>query len=149
VISFIFTPIFLAAWSIAATIAALAWSFQQRRITVRSHRWLALTALPGLLLLVTFFSLAVHMHSRLGGWPDFYGTDGLPLELVTHSSVSEWVFSIVLLLALCMPLVLALFAIVPQLRTGMIYPASCAATSWLCLFMTALAPAGFQRWWWD
>jgi hypothetical protein len=134
---------------ITVAAAALAWSISPKQGAGRSRGWFALTALPGLLAVSAFYSLAIRMHSRLGGWPDFYGTERLPRELVAHADVSQWVFSVVLLAAVGMPLVLALFAVVPRLRSSMVYPAFCGVACWLCLFLTALAPAGFQQWWWD
>ena len=104
---------------------------------------------PGLLLLLAFYSLAFRMHSSLGGWPDFYGNEKLPQDLVAHAEVAQWVFTIVLLLAVSMPLLLAVYAMLPRLRGSMVYPAWCGIASWLCLLSTLLAPAGFLNWWWD
>lgn len=145
----IFQPIVLAALSVASIAGAMAWSLIQRQGPERSRRWLALLTLPGLLALVSFYSLAVHMHIRLSGWPERIGTDGFPPDLITHRDISDGFFGIALLLALVMPAVLALFALVPQVRSRVIYPAFCGTACWLCLSLTALAPAGFLRWWWD
>ena len=145
----IFSPVVLYTWSIVMIVAALVWSFAQGQGSERSRGWLALTTLPGLLVLLAFYSLAIHMHSRLGGWPDFYGTAQLPPELVTHANIAGWVFSFVVLLVLGVPLALALCALVPRLRCGMIYPAFGGAACWLGLLLCGLAPAGFQNWWWD
>ncbi len=141
-------PITLAALSVAVTAAAVVWSIQRGQV-VRSAGALALTTLPGLLVLAAFYSLAIHMHVRLQGWPDFYGSDGLPQQLVAHADATHWVVFTGVLAALGMPMVLALFAAVPQLRAKMIYPALSGAACWTGLLLTALAPAGFQRWWWD
>ncbi|HIK59309.1 MAG: hypothetical protein ABGY71_05285 [bacterium] len=145
----IYQPIVLASLSVTLIAMALVWSMRQKKGSERSRWWFAFTTLPGLLSLLTFYSLAIHMYFALGGWPDFYGTEGLTPELVTHADISRWLFSNALLLGLGMPVVLAFFAVVPRLRSNMIYPAFCGAICWLCLLMTALAPAGFQQWWWD
>jgi hypothetical protein len=145
----IFQPIVLAALSVASIAGAMAWSLIQRQGPERSRRWLALLTLPGLLALVSFYSLAVHMHIRLSGWPERIGTDGFPPDLITHDGISTGLFSVALVLALCMPAVLVLHALVPRLRSNMIYPAFCGTACWLCLALTALAPAGFLKWWWD
>jgi hypothetical protein len=134
--------------SIASTFAALMWSFRVRAESFGS-RWLGLTALPGLLALASFFSFAVHMHSSLGGWPDFCGTYKLPRDLFVHYQISGWLFSSLLVSLVCMPLVLALFAAVPHLRPRMIYPACFSVMNWLCFFTMLLAPVGFLDWWWD
>ena len=145
----IFQPIVLAALSVASIALAMAWSLIQGQGSGRSRRWLALLTLPGLLALVSFYSLAVHMHIRLSGWPERIGTDGFPPDLFTHHDISNGFFGIASLLVLGMPAVLALFALVPRLRSNMIYPAFCGTACWLCLALTALAPAGFLQWWWD
>ncbi|MDE0904370.1 MAG: hypothetical protein OSB42_07040 [Planctomycetota bacterium] len=145
----IFQPIVLAALSIVSIAVAMAWSYIQGQGSGRSRRWLALLTLPGLLALVSFYSLAVHMHVRLSGWPERIGTDGFPPDLITHQGISNGFFVIALVLALVIPTVLALLALVPQLRSNMIYPAFCGTACWLCLALTALAPAGFLQWWWD
>ena len=142
-------PIFLAALSVLVTVAALGWAISKGQGSSLSRGWLVFAALPGLIALLGFYSLAFHMHSSLGAWPDFYGTEGLPQALVTHHNLSSWAFTVALLIALGMPLVLALCALVPRLRSHMIYPSFCGAACWLCLFLTALSPAGFQNWWWD
>ncbi len=145
----VFQPIVLPALSVTLIAAALVWSVMQGQGSGRSRRWFVVTTLPGLLPLMSFYSLAVHMYIRLGGWPDFYGTHKLPSDLVTHYKISEGLFTIGVLIAIGMPVLLALYALVPRLRSGMIYPAFCGAACWLSLFLTALAPEGFQRWWWD
>lgn len=142
-------PIVLVASSVAVIAAGLAWSIRSGQSFERSGGRFGFLALPGLLEVAAFYSLAIHMHSRLGGWPDFIGTEQLPSELATHAEISGWVFAIVLVVALGMPLVMALYAMVPRLRSHMIDPAFCGAACWSCLFLTALAPAGFQQWWWD
>lgn len=142
-------PMFMVSMLITLGAAVIALASSTRQGAARIGRWLALSAVPGLLVLAAFYSLAIHMHWRLGGWPDFIGTNQLPRELAVHAVASYWVFSGVLLLALGMPLVLALYALVPRLRTRMVHPAFCGVTCWLSLFLTALAPAGFQQWWWD
>lgn len=142
-------PLFLAAFSIATTVAALAWSIRPGPGPRRPGRLLGLTAVPGLLALAAFYSLAMHMHAGLGGWPDFYGTENLSPELAAHARISYALFGGTLVLALAMPLVLALFALVPRLRTGLLYPALCGAACWAGLLLTLCAPAGFLQWWWD
>ena len=131
------------------TVAALTWSMRQGDGAPRPRGLFFLAALPGLLAILTFSSLAIHMHFSLGGWPDFYGTEGVSQALITHAELAYMMFTIAILAGFSMPLVAALFALVPRLRSSAVYPSFCGVVCWLCLFMTALAPAGFQRWWWD
>ncbi len=142
-------PFILTALSRTSAAAALVWSLGQGQLAARSTRWLSFAAVPGLVAIAAFYALAIHMHSSLGGWPDFYGTAQLPPDLAAHAEVTSQVFMAVVLLAFGMPLLLAFCALVPRLRAHMVYPAFCGVACWGCLFLTALAPAGFQRWWWD
>ncbi|MGY8660650.1 MAG: hypothetical protein ACKVKH_18740, partial [Verrucomicrobiales bacterium] len=57
---------------------------------------------------------AARMNSQLGGWPGFYGDDGLSQQVIVHAKVAQWLFTVVLLAALAMPLLIGLFALVPQ-----------------------------------
>lgn len=145
----LFNPLVLVFLSMVVTAAVVFWAIGRGQGAEHSRWWFGCAALPGLLVLAAFYSLAIHMHTRLGGWPDFYGTDRLPGGLLPHVQFAYWMFTAGLLLALCMPAVLAVFALAPRLRSGMIYPASCGLACWLGLLLTALAPTGFLQWWWD
>src|SRR5689334_18295539 len=52
-----------------------------------STRGMAIAALPTLLMLLLFYSLAFHMHRALHGWPTSIGERGFPEPLVTHCSI--------------------------------------------------------------
>ena len=58
--------------------------------------WVGVTvaASPALLMVALFYSLALHMHKSLGGWPTSIGFDGFPAPLVTHASVTTGYFAI-------------------------------------------------------
>jgi hypothetical protein len=142
-------PLFLAALSVLMTTVALAYSFRQGQGSLLSRKGLILTAAPGVLALVAFYSLALHMHSQLGGWPDSIGYEGLPQQVTVHAGVAQWFFMIALLAALVMPLVMGVFSLAPKLRAKLVYPAFCGTACWLCLFLTTFAPTGFLNWWWD
>ena len=141
----------LVLWALLAivTAASLAWSVGQRQGLSRSRWWFVLMASPGLIMSAAYYSLALHMRWRMGGWPDFYGTALLPDELLWHVELAYMTFSGAILLVLGVPLLLLVFALVPRLRSHLVYPASCGVVCWCCLFLTALAPSGFQQWWWD
>jgi hypothetical protein len=49
---------------------------------------------------------AARMNSQLGGWPGFYGDDGLSQQVIVHANVAQWLFTVVLLAALAMPLLI-------------------------------------------
>lgn len=115
----------------------------------RSRPWIWLVALPGVVSTAAFYSLALHMYQRLGEWPRSMGTHMLPPELVTHFEIAGGAFTFAAILAMVLPLVLMVFALVPRLRAQIAYPALCGITVWAGLLSTFLAPSGFLSWWWD
>lgn len=147
--STIVSPLSLAVISVAITAIALVSSIKQRDSSKLTRKWVVLFSSPGLMMMVAFYSFAARMHSALNGWPDFYGTEQLPSGLLFHDDVAAWMFTMTLLIALCIPLALALFYVTPRLRPHLIYPAFLGSVCWLCIFMTQLAPTGFLNWWWD
>ena len=57
-----------------------------------SRTRITIAALPGLVMLALFYSLALHMHQSLGGWPTSIGERGFPPALVVHSAITVNVF---------------------------------------------------------
>ena len=86
--SFNLSPIVWVLLAFILTVAAFTWSMRQGGSAPRPRGLFFLAALPGLLAILTFSSLALHMHSSLGGWPDFYGTKGLSQALITHAELA-------------------------------------------------------------
>ena len=135
--------------SLVSTGLALAWALAQGQKTALSRRKFSLLALPGVLMLLAFYSLAIHMHMDLGQWPQSIGTRGLSPALIGHAEVAYWFFGTILLVGLALPLLLVVHALVPKLRRHTIYSATFGVTTWICLALTFLAPSGFLYWWWD
>src|SRR4051794_11778952 len=65
-----------------------------------SKAGISLSALPSLLLLGLYYSLALHMHQSLGTWPTSIGERGFPPLLVTHANFVEYYFEILLILTI-------------------------------------------------
>ena len=114
-------------------------------------RAIALVALlPGLAMLGLFYSLAVHMHQSLGGWPTSLGERGFPSSLVAHADMAMGYFSILLLVSIfAWPVALLLCAVVQRWRGGIFYLGVYALSRLLCFGAMLLAPAQFLNWWWD
>src|SRR6267142_2252358 len=55
------------------------------------------SALPSLLMLGLFYSLAIHMRRSFGAWPASIGERGFPPSLVTHAGVTVDLFVALLL----------------------------------------------------
>lgn len=96
-----------------------------------------------------FFTLALHMHRSLGGWPETIGNRGFPEGLLQHESAAFTAFGILLVGLLLSPLALLLCAAAPRLRGGLSPIATYAAASIAALLLTNLAPDPFLYWWWD
>ena len=96
-----------------------------------------------------FFTLALHMHRSLGGWPETIGNRGFPEGLLQHESAAFTAFGILLVGLLLSPLALLVCAAAPRLRGGLSPIATYATASIAALLLTNLAPDPFLYWWWD
>lgn len=124
-----------------------------KKSSSQSHRPLApllFTMSPAALMLCLFYSLAIHMHVALGGWPQSIGEAGFPPALLIHSTIAEFSFAALLGSAfLLLPIGLLVCALVQRLRRFLIYLSLFGGSSLLCLFGMAFAPAEFLNWWMD
>ena len=108
------------------------------------------SALPNLILLVLFYSLAIHMWQALGGWPHSIGEAGFPPLLVSHAHVTENVFYALFLLTLfAAPIAIFLCLIVRRWRFLVPYFGLHALLFFACWGLMQLAPKPFLDWWWD
>jgi hypothetical protein len=120
------------------------------RPSAPSHAITWVAALPALAMLGLFYSLAVHMHQSLGGWPTSIGERGFPSSLVTHAGIATGYFSILLLVSLfAWPVALLLCAFVRRWRRGIFYLGVYALSCFVCFGAMLLAPPQFLYWWWD
>ena len=115
-----------------------------------SKKALLLSTLPGLILLVLFYSLAGHMFWSLGQWPESIGEDGFPRPLAIHASLSTGYFRLLYLLTVYASpgMLLFLLASKPWRKLSL-----CLVTH-IITFGIAYAgmlpaPAQFLTWWWD
>ena len=116
-----------------------------------SKVWLVVVAaLHPTVFLGLFFSLAMHMHRSLGGWPPHLGTHGFPDALKTHFYFASQAFSTLLLgTFIALPIGLAICGLIPRLRVGLRPLGYYALTSGIAMAAMILAPSPFLRWWWD
>jgi len=116
----------------------------------RSRSAVAAAAFHPLLVVGLFYSLAVHMHRRLGGWPERIGDAGFPDDLVVHANIAQGAFGALLLGGLLvLPLALVFCACVPGLRWSLRYLGIYGFLSVAAVGITQLAPTPFLNWWWD
>ena len=106
--------------------------------------------LPNLLMLGVFYSLVIHMHWRLGAWPQSIGDRGFPAVLSTHGRLA-WDYCSLLLLAsmVVVPLGILVCLLVARWRPLVRYFALYALLYLVCWGLMLLAPASFLNWWWD
>lgn len=144
-------PLFLMVTVLAGVLGLAALVAGYRLRTAAPSRVMTLVSvLPALLVLALFYSLAIHMHRSLGGWPDSIGMRGFPSGLVTHADVAVGSFGILLLACLtAWPVALLLSASIRPLRGAVFYLGAFAVSCLACFAAMALAPAPFLYWWWD
>jgi hypothetical protein len=113
-------------------------------------RYLLIAAVPSILSLALYVTLAMHMHLVLGGWPESIGYAGLPNALVAHSNIQITFFTLLLLLALTVcPLGALICAFIEKARFLSIYLISASLIFILSFALMQLAPPEFLYWWWD
>jgi hypothetical protein len=116
----------------------------------QSRAGVVVAGLPGLVMLVLFYSLAAHMYQALEGWPSSIGTHGFPAALNVHASAATTYFAIVFLVSISIwPLAFFACALVPRWRSGLYYLGVYALACFACFGAMLLAPAEFLYWWWD
>ncbi len=105
---------------------------------------------PGLLFLLLYFSLAVHMHKSLGKWPERIGNHGFSSTLNAHDAVVSHYFSWFIIFAiLAWPVLVASFAIIARLNRYLPQVMALGLSFWLFVPLMFLAPSDFLNWWWD
>ena len=111
---------------------------------------IAAAAFHPLASLCLFYSLAIHMHRRLGGWPRVIGDQDFPRGLVMHADLALHAFGSMLLGCIfVLPIAVLLCVCVPRIRPGLRYLGIYAVTCGAAFGAMLLAPDPFLYWWWD
>ena len=79
--------------------------------------------------LALFFTLALHVHRSLGGWPETIGTRGFPEALLRHDGATSAAFGVLVIGLALSPIALLFCAAAPRLRAGLSPVATFAAAS--------------------
>ena len=113
-----------------------------------SRAELLVAALPSLIALVLYYSLAIHMKLALGEWPTSIGEKGFSPALLTHAFVEKRYFVALLWFGIFVfPIALLVCALLPRLRRLLLLLAISAAIFLAsCLLRLCVPPAFF--WWW-
>jgi hypothetical protein len=115
-----------------------------------SRTGILVSALPSLLMLGLFYSLAIHMRYSLGAWPTSIGTRGFSPFLIIHEQVA-WHFCSGLVVAslYTVPIAILVCLLVARWRRFVIFFALYALLHAICWGLILLAPSPFLNWWWD
>ena len=142
---FLLTLLFLGLFGASMILAA---SGQGARKS--SLRLKLLAASPAVAALALFYSLAIHMHASLGGWPDSIGSAGFPSRLAAHAEIAAVAFGGLLLVSLLLwPIAAIMSASVDRLKHALPHLGLFAVSCSVCFAAMLLAPSGFLYWWWD
>jgi hypothetical protein len=115
-----------------------------------SRTGIIVAALPSLLMLLLFYSLAIHMRYTFGAWPMSIGNRGFPPALITHGDLAVW-FCAALFVATIyfVPFAVVVCLIVPPWRSCVNYYVLYVVFHLVCWGLMLLAPHSFLHWWWD
>lgn len=109
-----------------------------------------LAALPSILMIVLFYSLALNMRLTLGGWPASIGTAGFPPALETHASIAGGYFGwMIVILFAGWPIGFLSCLLVRRWNAGLFYLGVTAISFAFGVGVMAVAPSVFLDWWWD
>jgi hypothetical protein len=115
-----------------------------------SRTGLVASALPSLLMLGLFYSLALHMRQSLGAWPSSIGDRGFPASLVVHETVTVYFcIAFVVISVFVVPIAILVCLFVPRWRRLVPYFALYALLFGICWELMHLAPEQFLYWWRD
>ena len=115
-----------------------------------SRTGIVVSALPSLLALGLFYSLAIHMHRALGGWPTGIGEAGFPPALVTHANIATSYFGMTLAASILMlPIAILVSLLVSRWRHLVPYFALYAFAFIVSIVLMQFAPEPFLYWWRD
>lgn len=115
-----------------------------------SRSGLAVAILLPLVMLVLFYSLAIHIHCHFGKWPAGIGDRDFPPSLLVHEHVSDFSFMVLLLFSLFVwPVAYMICAVVRRWRVALYYLGIYALAFLVCFGATLLAPGAFWDWWLD
>lgn len=115
-----------------------------------SPKGMMLSALPNAVMLALFYSLAVHLYWKLGGWPEAIGTRGFPPLLIFHGDIARHFFIALIWFGIFIwPLATVICLMSRDCRRAVPYLALYALFFFGCWGLMRLAPEPFAYWWWD
>jgi hypothetical protein len=135
---------------VAALVGTIAWCVKSKRYTTLSWRSIGASVTPGVVMVVGFYALAVHMHTALGDWPKCIGEGGFPPALVKHANWTFWYFeAMILAIVFAWPVAVGICSAAPRLRRFIAHLSLFAGSFAVCFGLMLLGPSQFLYWWWD
>lgn len=108
------------------------------------------SALPSVLMLLLFYSLAIHMRYSLGAWPQPIDNAGFPPALSAHGHwASKYCSSLLLISIVVLPVGILVCLLVARWKRVVRYFALYALLYSVSWGLMLLAPPPFLNWWWD
>lgn len=133
-----------------AIVCRMGWGIKTKAFASLPRTVIVVLIMPGLLMSASFYALAMHMHSSLGGWPKSIGDEGFPPALIWHADATFWYFeSLILAMIFAWPFAVAACAIVSRLRRFIPHLCLFAGSLALHFVLMLLGPSPFLNWWWD
>ena len=118
---------------------------------LKERKWTFIIAvMPWSLALGLFWSLAIHLYLRIGGWPEMGGTRGFSSVLLLHANIhyNYLMFLSLLTLFVC-PVMFLLCLFIERLKKMIIYPSMQILGGLLFLLQMLFAPNGYTDWVWS
>ena len=116
----------------------------------RSRLMLLVGLLPGLVVLISYYSLALHARLVLGEWPNQANDLVLPSALHLHIDASHWTVAMTILAVLILFPILVVIGLSMRRCRFLVAPIGLGALAVaFAIASTILAPDSFQDWWWD
>jgi len=111
---------------------------------------IVVSALPSFLMAGLFYSLAIHIHQSLGGWPASIGERGFSASLITHAAMTDHLFVALFLCSIfVVPVAICVCLFVWRFRGLIPYLLLYEVIFFLCWGLMQLAPEPFLNWWRD
>ena len=115
-----------------------------------SRTGLIIAAAPAVAMLLVYYSLAIHMHQALGGWPTSIGERGFPPGLLLHANIDMY-FCVALICSVVFvaPVAAIVCGVSRHWRRFLPYLGLYVLSCVIAAGLMQLAPAPFLYWWWD
>ncbi|MFZ1218076.1 MAG: hypothetical protein WAO00_02230, partial [Chthoniobacterales bacterium] len=109
-----------------------------------------IAALPSLVALALYYSLAIHMRWSLGHWPATIGERGFPPRLISHANLEMYYFTALIWFGIfVLPVELVLCLVIPRLRRFAMFLALSVGCFLASCILRICVPPAFVNWWID